>query len=733
MTVEYDPPRMRARRFWIPLTVLLLSLAATAVSAALALRATNLRDTARFENAVDSSREAITNRLEIYTNMLRAGSGLFSADDFVTRSEFNAFVDRLDLQQRYPGIQGIGFTAHVPRENAGQLVERMRGEGFEDFRLWPETEGPAVDAIVYLEPLDERNRAAIGYNMASEPTRREAMLRARDTGVAAASGMVTLVQEIDEEKQAGFLIYVPIYRVPQPPATVSARQDQLRGFIYSPFRAGDLFEGIFGEVQPRVNFAIYDGAARAERLLYDSSPTRVPGYRPRFSTQETIDVAGRPWVLEFTTRPEFDAASSRSQVLLILIGGILFSAALFWMSLRQARARAEAVALFEEAQTHRRAAEEANRTKDDFLATVSHELRTPMASIVGWSSLLAEGDLPEEEVRVAVEAIHRSSRVQAELIDDLLDLSRISSGKLDVNPTAADLSELVRTAVHSIQHTAAEKRLPVELQSPNEKILVWGDPKRLNQIFLNLLSNAVKFTDEGFVRTRLVPSGDQVFVEIEDSGIGLDPDFLPHLFQRFKQADASSGRIHGGLGIGLSIVRHLVELHGGSVEAESPGLGKGSTFRVTLPRIDDEPEISSESVSNPGSIAGTRVLIVEDESAMREFLSTVIRHAGADVIQAAAVSEAMHELQESEIDLIISDIAMPGEDGCSMMERIRKLPDRRVASLPAIAITAYGRTWEREKILASGFDAVLQKPVEASRLMACVATVMEDGRPRDKA
>ncbi|MCA1733452.1 MAG: response regulator, partial [Acidobacteria bacterium] len=375
----------------------------------------------------------------------------------------------------------------------------------------------------------------------------------------------------------------------------------------------------------------------------------------------------------------------------------------------------------------------ANRTKDDFLATVSHELRTPMASIVGWSSLLSEGDLPEEEVRMAIEAIHRSSRVQAELIDDLLDLSRISSGKLDVNPIAADLDEIVRTAVHSIQHTAAAKHLPVELESPDEKILVWGDPKRLTQIFLNLLSNAVKFTDEGFVRARLVPSGDQVLVEIEDTGIGLDPDFLPHLFQRFTQADASSGRLHGGLGIGLSIVRHLVELHGGSVEAESPGLGKGSIFRVTLPRIDEAPETSIESVPAGASIAGMRVLIVEDESAMRKFLSTAIRHAGAEVTETTSVSEAMRELEESEIDFIVSDVAMPGEDGCSMMERIRTLPDRRVASLPAIAITAYGRSWEKEKILASGFDAVLQKPVEASRLMACVATVMTDGRPRHQA
>ncbi|MCA1734177.1 MAG: CHASE domain-containing protein, partial [Acidobacteria bacterium] len=204
--------------------VLLLSLVATAVAVALALRGTNLRDTARFENAVESSRQSVANRLEIYTNMLRAGSGLFSSDDLVTRSEFYAYVDRLDLQERYPGIQGIGFTAHVRREDAGQLVERMRSEGFEDFRFWPDTEGPEVDAITYLEPLDARNRAAIGFNMASEPTRREAMQRARDTGIAAASGMVTLVQEIDEEKQPGFLIYVPLYSVRNPSATVSGRR-----------------------------------------------------------------------------------------------------------------------------------------------------------------------------------------------------------------------------------------------------------------------------------------------------------------------------------------------------------------------------------------------------------------------------------------------------------------------------------------------------------------------------
>lgn len=718
---------MTRRRFRIPGIVLALSLLATALATAFALRSTQSRDLSRFQNAVENSWGAIETRLEIYTNMLRAGSGLFAADKDVTPEEFHAYVERLDLQRRYPGIQGIGFSAHVPRSQIGPLIEQMHARGVEDFRLWPESEEPFVDAILYLEPLDERNRAAIGFNMASEPTRREAMLRARDTARSAASGLVTLVQEIDEKKQPGFLICVPVYSTTRPPGTVAERRRQLRGFIYGAFRTGDLFRGIFGEVrEPQVDFEIYDRAVAPERLLYDSA-TAVDGESgSRYSTTRKLDVAGREWILRFETRPEFEAASSRNQAWLILVGGLLFSAALFWMSRRQARARAEAISLYEEAQEHRRAAEAASRTKDDFLATISHEIRTPMTSILGWSSLLAQKGLPPDEADAAIESIHRSSRVQAELIDDLLDLSRISSGKLDISPAPTDLNEVVRDAVHSVRQDAEKKGLDLQTELPDKTALVWGDPKRLHQIVSNLLTNAVKFTEAGSVRASVLPASETVTIEIADTGAGIDPAFVPHLFERFRQADTTATRPYGGLGIGLSIVRHLTELHGGHVEAESEGPGKGTTFRVTLPCIPEDETPSAHSAQPNGSIAGLRILVVEDEPAVREFLAAVLRHAGSQIRQARNVEEAMKELEKRPFDLIVSDIAMPGEDGCTMMERIRRLPDRPLASIPALAITAYGRSAEKARIRECGFNSVIQKPVEASRLVASIATLARE-------
>jgi signal transduction histidine kinase/CheY-like chemotaxis protein len=725
---------MKKARLAVPWAVLVISLALTFSSTFYVLQTTQAKDESRFLNAVESAEATIEGRLETYVNILRAGAALFAADRDVTRAEFAAFVERLQLHARYPGIQGIGFSARYPREELDHLLRRARADGIEGFRPWPPSDRSDVHAILYLEPLDRRNQAAIGYDMHSDPTRRDAMDRARDSGLATMSGRVVLVQEIDARKQAGFLIYVPIYRSGFVPATIEERRRELIGFVYAPFRAGDLFRGIFGNVrEPRVDFEIYDGGVlRPDALIYRSSPRRDEPYEPRFTTMWTLEAAGRVWTMRFHTRPEFDRSSSRNQVYLFLFGGLFFTAALFWMTRKQARAHERAARLYDEAKRERGKAEAANRAKDEFLATISHELRTPMTSILGWSSLLIEGGLPPEDVRPALDAIHRSSRVQAELIDDLLDLSRISSGKLQMEPEATDMNDVVATAATALRQVATEKTVGLTVHPSATPAPVWGDSKRLGQVVMNLLSNAVKFTPAGGrvdVGVRIEER--EVVTAVTDTGIGIAPEFIPRLFQRFQQADPTSTRSYGGLGIGLSIVQHLTELHGGHATARSEGPGRGSTFEVRLPLLDGDEtgtDLPSAPATAPRSLDGLRVLLVEDEDTVREFSAAVLRQWDAEVLPVASAREALNAIASTKVDFIVSDIAMPGEDGCALLRKVRAMSDTTRAALPAVALTAYGRSEDRARILAAGFDDWLKKPVEPHRLVAAIVRIVDERR-----
>ncbi|HYE64258.1 MAG TPA: CHASE domain-containing protein, partial [Pyrinomonadaceae bacterium] len=353
----------RPRRMWAPYFVLAVALLLTLLATYYADAMTEAKDRLQFQISVLHAQNHIQNSLETYVALLRAGSGLFAASKSDSFDEFRAYVERLDLRRQYPGIQGIGFTVRLRPEEKDALVAQMRRR-VEDFKVWPEQERSEYHSIIYLEPLDRRNRAAIGYDMFTEPVRRAAMERARDTGLPAASGRVTLVQEIDQQKQAGFLIYVPVYRDGQPAETVAERQAALQGFVYSPFRAGDLLEGIFEESYREVDFQVYDGTqATPQQLLHDSHRDPHEGsYQPRFTATTNIDVAGHTWTLSFFSRPEFDRASGRGLEPYILLGGLIVSLVLFGVTWSQARAQLAA----ERAASDLRRSEEALRESERF-------------------------------------------------------------------------------------------------------------------------------------------------------------------------------------------------------------------------------------------------------------------------------------------------------------------------------------------------------------------------------
>jgi signal transduction histidine kinase/CheY-like chemotaxis protein len=371
-------------------------------------------------------------------------------------------------------------------------------------------------------------------------------------------------------------------------------------------------------------------------------------------------------------------------------------------------------------------AEQASRAKDQFLATLSHELRTPLNAILGWNRLLRDASSDPQRVARGLSVIERNGRALAQLVSDLLDMSRITSGKLQVDRLDVDLGPVVEAAVDDVLPQTEAKGVALVTRIDAATPRVVGDPARLQQIVWNLLANAVKFTPAGGrIEVRLGPDGGRASLSVKDSGIGITPEFLPHVFDRFTQADGSPARRHGGLGLGLAISRQLVAMHGGTIRVESGGPGHGATFRVDLPASPTATVAPARADRRRPDLAGARVLVVDDEADSRELLLQLLASWGARAGGAGSVREALAVLAGEEPDVIVSDIAMPGEDGFVLLEHVRERDDDRDAPLPVLALTAFARAEDRRRILSAGFDAHVAKPVEPDELRAALAALLE--------
>lgn len=586
-----------------PYFVLIFSLLLTVGATVLFYQSAKNKDVARFTNSVNRIRFSMENRIGLYIALLKAGRGFIESSNYLDQKKFSNFVESLEIEKNYFGAQGIGYSKTIRREDREKFLALMRTQGFEAYKIYPESEQEIYQPIVYIEPLNERNRQAIGFDMASEINRLTAMQRARDTSVASATAKVVLLQESETDRQFGFLIYLPIYQSGEPPATVDERRKGLVGYIYSPFRAGNFLKDVQTNAGTNdIVIKLYDGTPDAENLLAETenaAEEKLSGQiNNTFTTQNEINVGGRRWSVQYNSLPSFAAQSSVNWTPLIFLSGLLFSFLLFGMTYWEASTRAKLQktandltesehriqGLLEKEQEARRVAEAANVTKDEFISVVSHELRTPLNAIAGWSRILKSDDLSLNTKNLALDKIEKNLRLQINLVDDLLSFSQLAASNEYLEKSALDCAEIFDEVYREAEPAAAKKGIKISLENNLHGQKVFGNADKLKIAISNLLSNALKFTPEGgTIKTRLAEADNCIEILVEDSGSGISPEFMPRIFDRFSQSDSSTTRKFGGLGLGLAVSQHIVKLHDGTIEAKSGGEGKGSTFSVKLP------------------------------------------------------------------------------------------------------------------------------------------------------
>ncbi len=446
---------------------------------------------------------------------------------------------------------------------------------------------------------------------------------------------------------------------------------------------------------------------------------------------------GHPKVGAFTRRHERIVEGLAAQTAIAMDNAKLFQDA--------QQGLAEREALLHREQQARQEAEAASRAKDEFLGLLSHELRTPLNAILGWTRLLSTGNLTGEAFTRAIETIDRNASLQARLIEDMLDVSRIISGKLRLDAQPVDLTSVIHAAVDTSRPAADAKEIRIQIVLDFGAGSVLGDPVRLQQVVWNLLSNAIKFTPKrGRVLVQLERVNSHLEITVSDTGPGIDLEFLPFVFERFRQADSTSSKKFGGLGLGLAIVRHIVELHGGTVEAANRSDEQGATFSVKLPLMVLRPPLAPEAAESrrrvhpavngavpfdcPPTLEGIRVLAVDDEADARLLLTAVLEQCGAEVRTCGSAAEALAVLVEWKPDILVSDIGMPGEDGYTLIRKVRALEPEQGGRVPAVALTAYARVEDRLQALSAGYNMHVPKPVEPAELAVVIASMIAQSK-----
>ncbi len=665
------------------------------------------------QDRVDVIRGQILRSLEVLHSMV----AFFEASDDVTREDFRAFVD--GSLSRQPELQALAWDPKVFAIDRPAWEARARQEGFPEFQFTEEKSegviGPADERetyfpVYFLESL-QKNAPALGFDVGSEKRRREALERARDTGLPTATAPIRLAQE--RESQQGFVVFEPVYS--REVRTTEERREALMGFATAVFRIGDLIELTLRPIREKaVALSVFDESDG--QLLYRQPVAREPG-APHWTT--SLDVAGRHWTLHFEPTPAFRGQQANSLPWIVLGCGLTITTLLtayLWNSASQTARMRREVAVRQEAEA---AAEAANQAKSEFLANMSHEIRTPMNAILGYSQILSRDDALPPFHRDAVATIIHSGDHLLHLIDEILDLSKIDAGRMDLTLTDFDLAALVREMEAMFQHPCEEKQLGLRIDFPGgPAVLLHGDEGKLRQVLINLMGNAVKFTRAGRLSLAVArgKANDWVF-QVEDTGIGIEPAMMEKIFEPFQQGAVREG----GTGLGLAIARRQIGLMDGTLAVKSIP-GEGSCFTVRVPLPDAVPRLETarpaRRVKHLADGVRVRALVVDDIAENRSVLSAMLGQIGCEVVLAESGRQAMEVIRISQPQMVFMDIRLPGLDGMEVTRRI--IEEFNAGGLKIIATSASALAQDREQCLKVGCDDFVAKPFRAERIYQCL-------------
>jgi signal transduction histidine kinase len=576
---EVKQPTIRRRlslRRWVPFAVLALGGMLTAFTVISLSLTEEARARAAFESDTLETWKNVNSGLDRLVEVARLSTALLAVSQEINYVEFRSFVRGLQLRERYPAIDGIGFSQRIGRRDIGTFLRQVHLDGVPELDVWPAGLRSEYHTILFLEPGDARNKSAVGFDMATSAALLPAMERARDSGAPAISERLPIAPFSGAGEQTRAVVYLPVYRAGAALRTIENRRRALVGFVFSPFRPEVPLQQSVAATASSLAVDVYDTEMDPRKLLYRSA---IASGEPRFHSTYAVQIAGRRWLLSARSRESLAPGPFPVEAQRTLVAGALLSLLLFALMRAQIRA-------WEASARHGAELRAADRAKDQFLATLSHELRTPLNAVLGWVTMLRTGAVRDDRREHALEVVERNARAQAQLIEDLLDTSRILMGKMRVDMRPLPIVPAVLAVLDSVRPTADAKG--IHLHGPELRDLgpatIAADPGRFEQIVSNLLSNAIKFTPPGGdVWLNVRCETEQLRLSVRDTGVGIDADFLPHVFDRFRQADGSTTRTHAGIGVGLAIVRHLVEAHGGFIETHSDGPNRGAEFVVMLP------------------------------------------------------------------------------------------------------------------------------------------------------
>jgi signal transduction histidine kinase len=732
----------RRRAPWTSYLVLGVSLVVTLAATWQVADSVRTEERLGFERLLQRTRAAIEKRMETYIAFLRATRGLFDAAELVTSRDFRAFVNPTELQGTYPGIQGVGVGRRIFGKDKDALVAAMRKE-IPDYRVWPEGQREEYEPVVYLEPRDSRNRIVMGYDMFSEPARRDAMERARDTGLPTSTGRITLVYDIGPKNHAGFIIYVAHYRRGMPTETVRDRRAALEGFVYGAFRADDLLQAILaGEKLPGVRYEVFAGPEpKPEDLLRSESNGPGAGTRGLMG-RVSFEVAGSTWSLSMSAVPGFDAGSGPNRVALFLVTGLVVSGALFAVTRSEVNARAAAERA---AADLRRAAAQQRRLEEQLVQSqkmegigrlaggVAHDFNNLLTAILGYAELM-ESQLEDEGLKSELREIRLAGERAASLTRQLLAFSRrqvLQPRTLDLNTVVSDVEKMLARLIG--EDITLVTRLEPALGS------VKADPGQIEQVIMNLAVNARDAMPEGgtltFETANAVLDADFVAVHpgalagahavlmVTDTGTGMTDEVRSHAFEPFFTTK-EKGK---GTGLGLATAYGIVKQSGGYITVNSEA-GRGTTFRIYLPRVEGAAVVPGRAASSSLSPTGTEtILLVEDEAGVRKLSLTVLEAQGYVVLEAASGDMALKvaRSEAAPIHLVVTDVVMPGMSGRELWDRLRVLrPETRVLFMSGYTDDAIAR----HGVLEPGL-AFLPKPFTPFSLAQKVREVLDAGEP----